>query len=79
MSSVAEGVPKHISRDSRVNLKRKAFFLKNSWNVRFNICLLPALVTSLWTSELLQCYTGLDAWLNGDGAPSTGNENKGCP
>lgn len=53
MSLVAEGVPKHISRDSGVNLERKAFFLKNAWNARFNICRLPALVTSPWTSEPL--------------------------
>lgn len=46
MSSVAEGVPKHISREPGVNLNRKTFFFKNAYNARFNICLLPAQVTA---------------------------------
>lgn len=79
MSSEAEGVPRHISRDSGVIRNTKAFFLKNSGNARFNICLLPALVTPVWISEPRQWVARLDGWLSGGGAPSTGEWNKERP
>lgn len=73
MSSVAEGVSKHISREPGVNLNRKAFFLK----MHKMLCLIFASCLGNtgfhFGPQSPAPMPGPPARLSGDGAPPTGH------